>query len=249
MLSPVIIPVAYFTLALGVVSWFSAAFPKATPHSHTAASSLVPPLLRKARYGVNLCGRSDFRAVALAAFAVVTLVMCVVATTNAACVEVKTGCFYSCSYAARWRACTDDAPMRAGAQGDLAERALAAYRGLAKARTLRRRHARVCQREVPWGLTCSTAGGLVRAGAPLSRAEGVRFRQEGVYPAGVLRRGGGGRPWFLQLFPQPSLKLPLLLSACHGYANDPKLGSNQGDLLRESEARSAVRKGGTKGGG
>ena len=87
-LSPVIIPVAYFTLALGVVSWFSAAFPKATPHSHTAASSLVPPLLRKARYGVNLCGRSDFRAVALAAFAVVTLVMCVVATTNAACVEV-----------------------------------------------------------------------------------------------------------------------------------------------------------------
>ena len=29
-LSPVIIPVAYFTLALGVVSWFSAAFPKAS---------------------------------------------------------------------------------------------------------------------------------------------------------------------------------------------------------------------------
>ena len=43
-LSPVIIPVAYFTLALGVVSWFSAAFPKATPHSHTAAPSLVPLL-------------------------------------------------------------------------------------------------------------------------------------------------------------------------------------------------------------
>jgi hypothetical protein len=70
-LSPVLVPLAFLVLGVGVVSWYPPSYPKAT-------LTLLKPICDR---------RTDFRAVAFGAFTVATLGMCADATTKPACVE------------------------------------------------------------------------------------------------------------------------------------------------------------------
>ena len=74
-LSPVLVPLAFLVLGVGVVSWYPPSYPQATP---SCPSADTPQLCDR---------RSDFRAVAFGAFTVATLGMCADATTKPACVE------------------------------------------------------------------------------------------------------------------------------------------------------------------